>query len=1402
MNNQICACVAAAGLAAGFSTFAGEIEIVNPSFESQMFADGNYNENDVTGWIGSGPWYHVSNPQDDRFDGTTEGSPLPNPIDGVNIVGLNAGSTLYQDLGAVVEARTTYKLTLLVGHRRGVPFGTPTVSLLANGLKIAEGMPDAPEDGKFAALELVYEAPELGETIGKALRIQVKSEGVDAQSWFDDFRLEAVPPAELNGNIAITNSSFEDPVLADGDYTINAMPGWSGTGIQWHVANPANNWFFGTSLSEAGPNPIDGANVAGINTGTAIYQDLAAMLRPGVHYMLEMRVGQRIGVPFGEATVSLIAGGQVLAEATPATPASGSFERFQMAYESPRSGGIIGQPLRIQISCSGPDAQIWIDNIVLTADVLPPPPPGPEIPIANQSFEQPLLADGDNTIDDAPGWVGVGPRYHVANPRDDWFFGTTEGSAPINPIDGMNIGGINVGTTLYQDLTTAVQPGVAYTLRMLVGHRIGVPFGSLDVALLAAGQVLAQGTPPSPIDGHFSPFELVYYSPSNGPAIGQLMRIQLSVSGANAQAWFDDIRLNVGNPPPPTIIAQPASQTVVTGQTASISVDVIGIPVLQYQWYFGDLLLQNETNRVLDLPAVSMSEAGNYSVIISNVGGSVTSEVATLTVELPPPCTPAPSGVIAWWPFEGTGADAAGENTATFSVDPVFGGGKVGQSLTLGGAAGFASVAGDSGLDLGKAEGFTIESWIRPDSVLGAQALAEWNNLSGGFGVGIFVGLPVPAGGGAGALSANIVDTENHSHVVASPGNIISSGVWQHIAVTFTKSNGQARIYLNGSQVADETFGSFTPETSPGYQLLLGHRQAGGIQYPFTGRMDELTFYARALEPEELAGIFGAGASGKCAGGFAPVIVSNPKAVTAVRGDTVEFSVGAGGSAPLTYQWRFEGVDLDGATNRVYHMDDVRLDQAGRYSVAVSNEFGIAESAEAILDVNRRVTVIRVVESSGTATTEVTVPVEIVANGAENAAGFSVNFDPQKLVFHHATLGSGVPDGAALLVNTNELSQGRIGLAVGLPSGMVLSEDTLRLLELSFVVGNVLNQTGTQITFGDIPTQRQVVDAEAGLLPVTFAGGVVLIRNSQFEGDVAPRPGGDRTLTTIDWVQMGRYVARLDAIDSTNEFQRADCAPRATKGNGLISASDWVQAGRYAIGLDPLTVIGGPVEPAGDEGQALSAVGDSGRRLTLTNTSILPGETNGVSVVLDAVGNENAVSFSVVFDAAKLRYVGPGIGSGSTGLIFNLNTNDVSNGHLGVAVAASPGMSMGAGPRQLFLIRFVPLVAPMETVPVAFSNNPVPKDVSDISANSLPTDYVGGIVNISEPAGPPLNIVRSGNSVLVTWTTNSLGFVLEATEGDLGSAWQPVAGVLTVGDQRLAVVNAEGKDRFFRLKKQ
>jgi uncharacterized repeat protein (TIGR01451 family) len=88
----------------------------------------------------------------------------------------------------------------------------------------------------------------------------------------------------------------------------------------------------------------------------------------------------------------------------------------------------------------------------------------------------------------------------------------------------------------------------------------------------------------------------------------------------------------------------------------------------------------------------------------------------------------------------------------------------------------------------------------------------------------------------------------------------------------------------------------------------------------------------------------------------APSITQHPQSQTVCAGSSVSFSVGASGTAPLSYQWQklINGnwTNISGATSSTYSIDPVTTDDAGSYRVVVSNACGEATSNAATLTVN------------------------------------------------------------------------------------------------------------------------------------------------------------------------------------------------------------------------------------------------------------------------------------------------------------------------------------------------------------------------------------------------------------------------------------------------------------------
>ncbi len=96
----------------------------------------------------------------------------------------------------------------------------------------------------------------------------------------------------------------------------------------------------------------------------------------------------------------------------------------------------------------------------------------------------------------------------------------------------------------------------------------------------------------------------------------------------------------------PSITSEPGNQTVTSGGSASFSVTAVGASPLHYQWQDNGASLGGATNAAFSLSAARASDAGSYTVVVSNTFGCVTSTVALLTVNKATP-------VVKTWPTAG-----------------------------------------------------------------------------------------------------------------------------------------------------------------------------------------------------------------------------------------------------------------------------------------------------------------------------------------------------------------------------------------------------------------------------------------------------------------------------------------------------------------------------------------------------------------------------------------------------------------------------------------------------------------------------------------------------------------------------------------------------------------------------
>ncbi len=534
-----------------------------------------------------------------------------------------------------------------------------------------------------------------------------------------------------------------------------------------------------------------------------------------------------------------------------------------------------------------------------------------------------------------------------------------------------------------------------------------------------------------------------------------------------------------------------------------------------------------------------------------------------------------------------------------------------------------------------------------------------------------------------------------------------------------------------------------------------------------------------------------------------PSILVAPQSKSIEDGAPATFNVTASGTAPLSFQWLFNGTNLPGATNDHLTFNSVSYASAGAYSVRIRNDAGVVTSQPAVLSVlplDGRL--LQLAPASGLPGSIVTVPIQLVGLGNENAVSFSLSFSPSVLAFVAAAPAAGFSS-VALNVNSSQASPGQLGLSFALPAGAAIPAGTNAIIEVQFEITASVGTTFASLSFSDAPVPREFSDPLAETLRSSYLGGTIAITGAGFEGDVTPLPDGNGAVTATDWVKIGRYAAKLDPVPNASQFQRADCAPRSSFGNGAITVTDWVQTGRYAAGLDPLTPAGGPVSApapvAAEAGDAFAPANAPSRTVLIPTTGLQPGQTNRVPIRLTSLGNETAVGLSVAFDPSVLTFIGANPGSNAPGALLNLNTSQVSSGRLGLVMTLPIPTSFAAGTQEMLQLLFTVPSGVVGQSSLAFSDQPVVREISDSLANVAAAGYASGTLVVA----PRLDIHRAGSGHVVSFPAWARAFRLEST-GSLAppTSWIPAvtAGTNVANGELQVTVPGSGLRQFFRLR--
>ncbi|HEU0009655.1 MAG TPA: lysyl oxidase family protein, partial [Verrucomicrobiae bacterium] len=235
-----------------------------------------------------------------------------------------------------------------------------------------------------------------------------------------------------------------------------------------------------------------------------------------------------------------------------------------------------------------------------------------------------------------------------------------------------------------------------------------------------------------------------------------------------------------------------------------------------------------------------------------------------------------------------------------------------------------------------------------------------------------------------------------------------------------------------------------------------------------------------------------------------PRITAQPQSTNVIAGATVTFNVTAAGTVPLSYQWLHAGTNLIansrylGTTSSQLRLQKVLPTDMGDYSVLVSNTYGMATSAPAFLIVLDNPRVVYIDEATAPIGGVAIIPIEMQSLGDESLVRFTLAFDPALLLNARVT-NSGTMSAAALTVNTTQVSSGRLGVSMSLPTGQSIPAGSHQELVHAYfdVTNTAANGTVTSVGFENAPTTRGVILTN-GLAAVTlFAAGPITLTTGE-----------------------------------------------------------------------------------------------------------------------------------------------------------------------------------------------------------------------------------------------------------------------------------------------------------------
>jgi pectate lyase/pectin methylesterase-like acyl-CoA thioesterase len=428
-------------------------------------------------------------------------------------------------------------------------------------------------------------------------------------------------------------------------------------------------------------------------------------------------------------------------------------------------------------------------------------------------------------------------------------------------------------------------------------------------------------------------------------------------------------------PLPPTIAAQPISQTAATGSNVTFTVAANSALPLTYQWKKNGVEIGGATTDTLALSNIQLSDAGIYTVTVSNSAGSVESAPATLSVTLAAGAagmvvmndsfadgerlTLAPPNSGAWLKAQSSTAATVAAGSARFtwnttSADMISGyftnAGSpvtlgVGDTLNVSATFSFtglnpAAIAAPSpGLRFG-----ILDSKASRPADNGGTSNAVY---VGDTGYGLFTSISTVAATSGSAFTLN-------RRTTLSSNNIFNTGA---DFTTVGAGGGPAQAFADDT---DYTLTYSITRLSATQTRLRASITGGslGDAYNFstteTGATPETTFdyFGWRVGSSNFAASITFKNMSVTLGLTPPTITTHPAGLTTTEGNNIALTAAASGSAPLTFQWSRNGVPIAGATGQTLTLNNVRVSDSGAYVFTATNPSGSVASDVATVVVN------------------------------------------------------------------------------------------------------------------------------------------------------------------------------------------------------------------------------------------------------------------------------------------------------------------------------------------------------------------------------------------------------------------------------------------------------------------